>query len=85
VLESLEASFGPLAARKGLRFSVRGGRTWVKSDLVFLVALRDAGARIDHVDPHRVAALPRRHQHAAGRWASACRLCAARPRRSATA
>jgi signal transduction histidine kinase len=36
VLESLEASFGPLAARKGLRFSVRGGRTWVKSDLVLL-------------------------------------------------
>jgi len=36
VLESIEASFGPLAARKGLRLSVRGGRYWVTSDLVLL-------------------------------------------------
>ncbi|MET7245136.1 HAMP domain-containing sensor histidine kinase, partial [Methylobacterium sp. EM32] len=36
VLESIEASFGPLAARKGLRLSVRGGRAWVASDLVLL-------------------------------------------------
>lgn len=36
VLESIEASFGPLAARKGLRLSVRGGRYWVSSDLVLL-------------------------------------------------
>lgn len=36
VLDSVEASFGPLAARKGLRLSVRGGRYWVSSDLVLL-------------------------------------------------
>ncbi|WP_082984948.1 ATP-binding response regulator [Methylobacterium platani] len=36
VLESVEASFGPLAARKGLRLSVRGGQAWVASDLVLL-------------------------------------------------
>ncbi|MGX7705349.1 ATP-binding response regulator [Methylobacterium sp. Gmos1] len=36
VLEGIEASFGPLAARKGLRLSVRGGQAWVASDLVLL-------------------------------------------------
>ncbi|WP_128566089.1 hybrid sensor histidine kinase/response regulator [Methylobacterium crusticola] len=36
VLASVEASFGPLAARKGLRLGVRAGETWVASDVVLL-------------------------------------------------
>ncbi|ACL59071.1 hybrid sensor histidine kinase/response regulator [Methylobacterium nodulans] len=36
VFESVEASFGPLAARKGLRLGVRPGDLWVTSDLLLL-------------------------------------------------
>ncbi|GJD98263.1 hybrid sensor histidine kinase/response regulator [Methylobacterium isbiliense] len=36
VMASVEASFGPLAARKGLRLAVRPGGLWVSSDLLLL-------------------------------------------------
>ncbi|WP_298964750.1 hybrid sensor histidine kinase/response regulator [uncultured Methylobacterium sp.] len=36
VLAGVEASFGPLAARKGLRLTVRPGSAWVSSDVVML-------------------------------------------------